>query len=259
MPSSRDSTDQSRILHPVTAAQAVPELGGPLGRVASTRAGRVSDPPLDSIRLALATDLFEVVGQARGRVAAGEIEEAVRAVGGSVWTSAWERAVLAASAALIDRLVQQFHDAARISKMPAPLLRRCLPTEAEHIAIAAHLGKGTGRLEQVLENLDLAAAALLERPDPGGALRDQWYAALDLSARRMEAAWIDLEEAVVREQQRWAVEINNVRRWRRPHWPMWVATAALVSAAVYLGLVFGGFTEPPTVLHPLAEFFWEHL
>ena len=131
--------------------------------------------------------------------------------------------------------------------------------QAERLAIAAHLGKGTGRLEQVLEGLDQAVAALLERPDPGGALLSQWNAALALSARRLEAAWIDLEKAVVREQQRWAVEIDNVRRWRRPKWPMWVATLALAATAVYLGLVFGGFMEPPPVLRPMAEFFWEHL
>ncbi len=263
MPSSRDSTNPSPGLHPVTGASetalTVPEFGGLLGRVASTRAGHVSDPPLDGIRLALATDLFEAAGQARDRVEADETEEAVRAIDGSLWMSAWGRAVSAASAALIDRLEQQFHDAACISRMPTPLLKRWLPTEAERLAITAHLGKGTGRLEQVLESLDQAVAALLERPDTGGALLTQWNAALDLSARRLEAAWIDLEEAVVREQQRWAVEIDNVRRWRRPQWPMWVATLALVAAAVYLGLVFGGFMEPPAVLRPAAEFFWEHL
>jgi len=142
--------------------------------------------------------------------------------------------------------------------MPAPFLKRYLPTEAERLAIAAHLGKGPGRLEQALEALDLAAAGLAERPEASD-VPAAWHDALDLAGRRIEAAWIELEEAVLRELQRWALEINTVRDWRRPRWPMWVATGALVGGAVYLGLVFGGFLDPPAVLRPMAEFFWEHV
>jgi hypothetical protein len=40
---------------------------------------------------------------------------------------------------------------------------------------------------------------------------------------------------------------------------MWVVTLTLLGAAVYLGLVFGGFLESPAILRPLAEFFWERL
>lgn len=236
----------------------VPELGGPLGRVSSTRAGHVPDPPLDAIRLELATDLFESAGRAREFLKAKEIEASVHALGPGAWTAAWERAVTAASDQLIGRLVQQFEDAARLSRMPAPFLKRYLPTEAERLAIAAHLGKGSGRLEQALETLDLSAASLLERPDATDCLV-AWHDALDLAGRRIEAGWIELEEAVLRELQRWALEINTVRDWRRPRWPMWVATGVVVGVAVYLGLVFGGFVEPPAVLRPMAEFFWEHV
>ena len=241
-----------------TPSTGIPELGGPLGRVASTRHSQSGDPPLDAIRLALATDLFEAAGHARQAMVAKDHAEAASALARSVWTSAWERAVAAASAAFTDRLAERFGDAARRSRMPGPMLKRCLPTEAERMTIAAHLGKGTGRLDNALEALEVAGNALAEgrggEPD-----LVRWTAAVDLAARRVEAAWIDLEEAAAKERERWHREVQAVAGWRRPSWPLWVLTLVLVSLAVYLGLVFGGFVPPPEFLRPAAEFFWENL
>ena len=51
------------------------------------------------------------------------------------------------------------------------------------------------------------------------------------AARQLETAWMALEEAVDREGARWQGEIEKVRRWTRPRWPLWVITALVLGAA----------------------------
>jgi hypothetical protein len=236
----------------------VPELGGALGRVAATRPSR-EGPALDGIRITLATDLFVAAGEARDLAARGEIHSAVEALSQTVWASLWEQAVSAAGQEISDRILVEFQDAAVESRMPRAYLTRWTPTEPEIRAIRAHLGKGTRRLELALEELTAVANSVREG-EPGDAphLAD-WSKAVDLCARRVEAAWIELLEAADKERRRWSVEVDRVRQWRRPRWPMWLLTGVLVAAAVYLGLVAGGFVAPPDFLRPWAEFWWERL
>lgn len=236
----------------------VPELGGALGRVAATRPSR-DGPALDGIRIALATDLFVAAGEARDLAARGDIPSAVEALNQTVWTGIWERAVSAAGKEISDRVLVEFHHAAVESRMPRAYLTRWTPTEPELRAISAHLGKGTRRLELALEELTTVAKSLLADEPPDSSALAEWSKAVDLCARRVEAAWIELLEAADKERRRWSVEVDRVRRWRRPRWPMWLLTTVLAAVAMYLGLVFGGFVEPPAFLRPWAEFWWERL
>lgn len=236
----------------------VPELGGALGRVAVPRPSR-EDPALDGIRIALATDLFVAAGEARDLAAGGDIPSAVDALSEAVWTGVWERAVSAAGQELAERVVAKFHDAAVESRMPRAYLTRWTPTEPERRAITAHLGKGTRRLGLALEKLTAVATPVREGGTVGSAALAEWTKAIDLCARRVEAAWIELLEAADKERSRWSVEVDRVRQWHRPRWPMWLLSGVLLAAAVYLGLVFGGFVEPPAFLRPWAEFWWERL
>ena len=236
----------------------VPELGGALGRVAAPRPSR-EGPALDRIRIALATDLFVAASEARDLATGGDIPSAMEALNQPVWTGIWERAASAAGQELSDQVLAEFHDAAAESRMPRAYLARWTPTEPERRAITAHLGKGTRRLELALEELTAVATRMRDDAPRDSPALAEWSKAVDLCARRVEAAWIELLEAADKERRRWAVEVDRVRRWRRPRWPMWLLTGALVAAAVYLGLVFGGFVEPPAFLRPWAEFWWERL
>jgi hypothetical protein len=235
----------------------VPELGGALGRVAAPRSSR-EGPALDEIRIVLATDLFAAAGEARHQAASGDIPSAVDALGEEVWRGIWERAVSAAGQELADRVVAQFQDAAVESRMPRAYLTRWTPTEPERRAITAHLGKGTRRLGLALDELT-AVATRMRNQGNGPAALARWTKAVDLCARRVEAAWIELLQAADKERGRWSVEVDRVRQWRRPRWPMWLLSGLLVAVAVYLGLVFGGFVEPPAFLRPWAEYWWERL
>ena len=68
-----------------------------------------------------------------------------------------------------------------------------------------------------------------------------------------------LEEAADREGARWKVEIDKVRDWTRPRWPLWLFSGLVIAAASWLGLVLGGFLEVPGWLRPFAEFWWTRL
>lgn len=236
---------------------AVPELGGALGRIASPSSS-ATHPSLDDIRLTLATELFEAAGKARQLATAGDSTAAARALDPEVWSDTWERTVTAAGSRLSDKVIREFRNAARESRMPRPALSRWLPTEPERRAITAHLGKGTRRLDMALATLR-EAAARLEEDSPGQEDLVAWSEAVDQCARRVEAAWIELLEAAAGEEKRWSREVARVRRWRRPRWPLWIVTAVVAVAAVYLGLVAGGFLEPPEPLIPWAQFWWERL
>jgi hypothetical protein len=78
-------------------------------------------------------------------------------------------------------------------------------------------------------------------------------------ARRLEAAWLALEESAIREQTRWQADVGRVHRWRLPRWPLWLLTALILGGAVYLGLVLGGYVNVPPGLEGFAEFWWSRL
>jgi hypothetical protein len=82
---------------------------------------------------------------------------------------------------------------------------------------------------------------------------------LATTARRLESAWLALAAAGNTEQARWKAEIERVRAWRRPAWPVWLVTALVLLAVTYLGLVLGGYLPVPLPLRSLAEFWWANL
>ena len=59
-----------------------------------------------------------------------------------------------------------------------------------------------------------------------------------------------------REQQRWQADVQRVHAWRLPRWPLWLLTVLVLGAAIYLGLVLGGYVPVPPMLEGLAEFWW---
>jgi len=72
-----------------------------------------------------------------------------------------------------------------------------------------------------------------------------WQDALQTAARRLEAAWLALEAAVEAERERWAPEIAELAAWRPALWPVIVLWAPLAAAALWLGLIFGGYLDAP--------------
>jgi hypothetical protein len=238
----------------------VPELGPSLGRLGDPALETGSGPlgaALDDIRLRLVTGLFELAGVARAFALAGDPDGAVATLNRAAWLALWEKAVTASAERVGATINARFKEAGAESRYPGGRLRGELITPDDTRAIGARLGAGGGPFVAALDELEQAArGATAQR---AGERSVAWRASLTAAARRLEAAWLALEEAAAAEQRRWQLEVERVRAWHLPRWPLWLLTAGILAGAAYLGLVLGGYVPVPPILAGFAEFWWTRL
>lgn len=245
----------------MTAGEAVrvPELGPLLGRLVvpagTANPGAAPWVVLDDIRYQLVTTVLEHAGEAREWGGEAERGLALTPLNRAALLGAWDRAVSGAAQRVVREIDARLAAAAHQSRMPLRRLRDCQVTPIETRAITARLGEGAGPFLQSLDALEVALASL-RRGETAPAAFAAWENALHTTARRLEAAWLALEEAVRREETGWAVEWDRVRCWRRPAWPVWSLGGLLFGAATWLGLVIGGYLPVPGFLRPFAEAWW---
>jgi hypothetical protein len=223
----------------------VPELASSLGRVLVPR--RLEEPwvPLDDIREELATRVMELGGEARAAAVREERDRVLDAVSRRAWLAAWEAAVRRSSERVTAALDGVIERAARRVRMPGGSRRRRLLTASEKRAIAARLAAGGETLVAALDALDAIAHRVREASVLDKGAHAEWQEALRTAARRLEEAWLALEDQVADEGRRWAGEIDAVARWRPPLWPLvalWMPPAVVL---VWLGLVLGGYLPAP--------------
>lgn len=237
------------------ATELVPELGPSLGRLVAP-AGLAGPGarwvPLDDVRLGLVTALFELAGAAREFGVADDPTAAVSSLSRKAWLDVWERSLAAAGDRVAVALDARLASAAAEARLPAKRRPAVLLTGEERRAIRARLGAGAADFVAALDALEVAARGVTAR----GAGLDGWRAAVLAAARRLESAWSSLESAAAAEEARWRDTVEQVRRWRRPVWPLWTITALVAALALYLGLVLGGYLPLPPVLEPLADAVW---
>lgn len=241
------------------SALVIPELGPPLGRLVAPPPPPPGSPThwirLDDIRIALVTQLFELLADARRWAREGDRELALATVNREAWEEVWSKAVQEvarrAGAAISDRLVA----AAREVRLPAKRLANLTLDAVEIRALAARLAHGSAPLHQALVTLDQAASVARSDRAPAD-LVIAWQDALTTAARRLEAGWLALDEALVREWRAWEAEIEDLRRWRRARWPLLLTGAILFTLAIYLGLVLGGYLPVPGPLKGPVEALW---
>jgi len=240
---------------------AVPELGPSLGRLVDPPAPAAGalEVPLGDLRIELVSRVFDLAGAARSFAAAGDVDGAVSSLGRVAWLGVWEKTVGVAAARIVAAANRAMEAAAEESRFPARRLKELLLTDEDAGAVAARLGSGGASFVAALDALERAgqATARSRVHDPGTG--EAWQAALGAAARRLESAWIALDAAARREQERWAEEVARVRSWHRPMWPVWLATAVVVAAAAWLGLILGGYVPAPPGLQGFASFWWSHL
>jgi hypothetical protein len=241
----------------------VPELGPSLGRLGDPPAAPSQPGPLgltlDDIRLDLVTRLFDVAGAARSFMAAGDRQSAIASLGRVAWLDLWEQAVAAAAQRVADAVNTRLQAAAAESRIPPARLGGFLLSADDVRAIEARLGSGGASFVSALDALEQTVPAAAASGARGRLGQEEWQVALAATARRLESAWLALTEAAREEQHRWQGEIARVRSWRRPRWPLWAITLALVLALGYLGLVLGGYLPVPSPLQGLAELWWSRL
>jgi hypothetical protein len=244
-------------------AWTVPELGPSLGRL--------SDPPgslpdrgaldvvLEDIRLDLVTRLFDVAGAARSFATAGDRQGAIASLGRVAWLELWERAVAAAARQITDVVNDRLQEAAAEARLPAKRLNQVLLTPDDERAMASRLGSGGAGFVGALDALERTVPAAAAAGQRGRIGVEDWQRALAAAARRLESAWLALTAAALAEQDHWKAEIERVRAWRQPTWPLWLVTLALLVVVTYLGLVLGGYLPVPAPLQNLAELWWSAL
>lgn len=242
------------------AVLVVPEVGPSLGRLVAplpAPAGTAS-PWLatDDLRVRLASQLFELAGDARRWAREGERELALATVGREAWNEAWAGAVQAVAERAAGSISERLLAAAAEARLPGRRIRE-LPLDARETAgLAARLAAGSAPFHQALAELERAAHAARSDRAPG-VRTAEWQAALTTVARRLEAAWLSLEETLAREGATWEAEVQAIRAWRRPRWPLILVGALLFGAALYAGLVLGGYLPVPDLFRGPVEAVWQ--
>ncbi len=236
----------------------VPELGPSLGRMVASAStpGDLDWISLHDIRWALVTTVLEMAGEAREWSASADRDLTLGALGRASWVEAWERAVSAAVEQVVLEIDVRLTEAAVESRMPRRLLRRWLVTAVDRRAIAGRLGGGGAPFLAALDSLEEAVSPLRAARAPDPAAHEAWQRALTTVARRLESAWLALQQATAQEWAGWATDVERIRDWRRPLWPLCLMGGALFGAATYLGLVLGGYLSLPGFLQGLASAWW---
>jgi hypothetical protein len=226
----------------------VPELGPALGKLLTGTGRTAPDPAVEGQRLVLLGRLIEAGGEARRLAADGARAEAIGAVGLDMWLDAWEQTVGAIGRDLVDRANARLDAEARAVRMPRRLRRRVLLDEAEIRGVTGRLGAAGADLVPALDALQARGERLLQASANDRGALDEWQQALLLAARRLEAAWLALEEQADAELTRSQEEAAAVARWRRPVWPLLAVGAPALAVATWLGLVMGGYVAAPAWL-----------
>ncbi len=201
----------------------------------------------------MATGVFDLAGAGRSFAAAGDAAGAVGSLSRVALLELWEKAVADAAERITATVNRRLRAAGAESLYPARRLSQLLLTPDDTRAIAARLGSGGAGFVAALDALEQTG-----RTAPAVSAH-QWREALTAAARRLEAAWLALEESAAAEQRHWAGDVERVRGWRRPTWPLWLITLLLLGAAAWLGLVLGGYLPVPDPLRGFAEWWWATL
>jgi hypothetical protein len=233
----------------------VPELAPALGRLIVPRRSEALWIPLDDIADELATRVIELGGEAR-RVTAegGDRERALDALGRSAWLAAWEHAVRRASERVADTLDDQIERLGRGVRMPRRMRRARKLAGVERRALTARLSAGGTGLVNALDQLARAVSRVRSAEDLDDETHHVWQDAVQTAARRLEAAWLALEDAVRAERPRWDPELTALARWRPSLWPVILTWAVGAGALLWLGLILGGYLDAPQWLAQLLRF-----
>ena len=180
----------------------VPELAPSLGRLIVPNRLRPPWVPLDDLREGLATKAIESAGAARRDVADDAPARALAQLGRDVWNGFWEDAVRRTAERIAGAINAEIELAAHGVRMPPGRRRQLTLTHGERRAIAARLAAGGGGFEAALEVVERATDALHRHWPSDAAAHHEWQEAQQLAARRMEAAWLALEELVEAERTR---------------------------------------------------------
>ena len=233
----------------------IPELGPSFGKLITGTGRTPGGMALEAPRYRLVTRVIVHAGEARRLAANEERGPAVAALGRDTWLGAWEEAVGAVADGLTRRINERLAAEARAVRMPRRLRRRVVLDTAERRALTARLGSSGAILIPALDDVQRCGEAALAATALEREIVAAWQEALTTAARRLEAAWLALEDAVEAEAARWADVADRVAAWRKPPWPVLVLGGLALLVGLWFGLTYGGYLPAPAWLVR----FWEGL
>ncbi len=223
----------------------VPELGPSLGRLLSVSAGSGTERWLDPVRYKLGTRIIECGGEARRLAASGERSATLAAIGTEIWKQTWDEAVGSATELLVERSDAHLEDEAVAVGMGRRHRARLRFSPQERRALMARLGSTGADLITVLDELEEHAERALTATGLEPEIVRDWQDTLGVAARKLESAWLALEQAVSDEVAQRMRIADQVANWRKPVWPVLTVAAFVVPVAAWFGLVLGGFLAAP--------------
>ncbi len=230
---------------PAPGSLRIPELGPSLGKLISGTNRVPGGIALDDIRVQLVSRVLDAAGEARRLNASHERAAAIETVGPSLWHEAWQAAVTSTADRLVQRSDAYLTAEARAAGVPRRRRRQFLLNDSERHMLQRRLGASGAPLVQALDVMEMKALeALAPRGAERGAL-DAWEDALRLVARRLEAAWLGLEDALEAEVLRRRAIGDEIAANKRSLWPVFVFGTIGVIVAGWLGLVLGGYIDSP--------------
>jgi len=162
-----------------------------------------------------------------------------------VWLDAWEEAVGAVARTFVAEIDARLEREAAAARMPERIRREARLDDAESGAVAARLGSAGARLVPALDRFERAALQLATATARDRAVLAEWQEALATAGRRLEAAWLALEDQVERELAHWQGIVARTGAWRRSLWPVVAVALPALCLAGWLGLVLGGYLPAP--------------
>lgn len=231
----------------------IPELGPHLGKLVTGTGRTPGGLRLDAVRVRLVTRLFERAGESRRLAAREQRQESVAAIGRAAWLEAWEEAVAAATELLVERAARRLQAEAQAVRMPRRRRRRLAPGAVDRHAVRGRLGSGGAALVAALDAVERDGAAVVAATGAEPTALTAWQEALTTAGRRLEAAWLALEETIDVESARWELVASDVARWRHSLWPVVLVGVVALAGATWFGLVLGGYVPSPDWLTTLWQ------
>ena len=231
----------------------IPELGPSLGKLITGTGSDVRGFSLETHRYQLVTKIIEMGGEARRLAANDERAAALACVGRDAWLAVWEEIVGPIAESLVERLSAHLEAEAAAVRMPVRLRRRTNIDEVERRAIGARLGSAGADLIPALDEIERHSAGLIEATATERGALDGWQRAQLMAARRLEEAWMLLEGGVANELDAWKAVGDDISRWRKSLWPVYLVGTVGASVAVWAGLIWGAVLHTPAWLIALWQ------
>lgn len=172
------------------------------------------------------------------------------------WLNAWETAVARAAPLVANEAETRIRTAGTESRFPARRLRESLPSNEDRAILLARLSASGIGLETVVGRMASRQMGRLAdtQEHSSRVLEDAGH--LRMICGELEVAWDRLITTANGELDSAARAASEIRRWKRPLAPLVVGATLLFGAAVWAGLVLGGYLSAPGWFLPVAEWVW---